>query len=251
MRIPWVPPKRVDTIPGSRYRIAIPFSISSAPQPSHVRQRPYRHPRRPPKQPQEHRSGNPTRQTRGDHRIVGLRQIVPGVRHPLRRGATTLCREPVRLRPAVSRTDGQARCGPNRRSVPGGLHRPEVYVPEPTFDRRHGDRNIRLPAPALRPRGSAPLPPVRRVGGAPATVPDCRPSDGARGRMPYPSDGAPDPRAKGRVQARTRRHPEGRLRPRPHRRYGLRSLGGSSGAGPVQAARHRHCCRPPCGSSWH
>ena len=46
---------------------------------------------------------------------------------------------------------------------PGGLDRPEVHQPQPALHRRHHHRGVRLPAPALRPRGRAALPGVRRT----------------------------------------------------------------------------------------
>ena len=44
---------------------------------------------------------------------------------------------------------------------PGHLHRPEGRQPQPALHRRHRHRDLRLPAPALRPRRPAPLPEVR------------------------------------------------------------------------------------------
>jgi hypothetical protein len=45
----------------------------------------------------------------------------------------------------------KAGCGFHRRLVPGHLHRPEDDEPQPAFDRGHGDGNLRLSAPAVRP----------------------------------------------------------------------------------------------------
>ncbi len=46
----------------------------------------------------------------------------------------------------------------HRRPVAGHLHRTEVHVAQPALDGRHGHRNLRLPAPAVRARRHAALP---------------------------------------------------------------------------------------------
>ena len=68
----------------------------------------------------------------------------------------------VVVRPAVPRPDGQARRRLHRGAVPGGLHRPEVHLPQPPVDGRHHHRGLRLPAAALRPHRRAALPDLRR-----------------------------------------------------------------------------------------
>ena len=56
---------------------------------------------------------------------------------------------------------------------PGDLHRPEGRQPQPAFDRRHRHRDLRLPAPAVRPRRPPALPRLR---------PPDRAADGAADR---------------------------------------------------------------------
>ena len=51
------------------------------------------------------------------HRRVGLGQVVPGLRHPLRRGPAPLRRVAVGLRPPVPRPDGQAQVRAHPRPV--------------------------------------------------------------------------------------------------------------------------------------
>ena len=58
-------------------------------------------------------------------RPVGLGQVVARLRHDLCRRAAALCREPVRLCPAVPRDDAEARRRPDRRPVAGDFHRAE------------------------------------------------------------------------------------------------------------------------------
>ena len=95
------------------------------------------------------------------HRPVGLGQVVARVRHDLRRGPAPLRRVAVGVRPAVPRPDGQARRRLHRGPVAGDLDRPEVGVAQPALDRRHDHRDLRLPAPALRPHRRAALPELR------------------------------------------------------------------------------------------
>ena len=80
---------------------------------------------------------------------VGLRQVVAGVRHDLRRGAAPVRRVAERLRAPVPRADGQAGRGLHRGAVAGDLDRPEDDLAQPAVDGRHGHRDLRLPAPAV------------------------------------------------------------------------------------------------------
>ena len=172
---------------------------------------PTRHPRvRPPQdhprpgragaQPQERRPGDPARRAGGVHGAVRLGQVVAGVRHHLRRGAAPLRGEPVGLRAPVPGDDAEARCGPHRRAVAGHLHRAEDHVEEPALHGRHRHRDLRLPAPAVRPRrrallaghGAAHREPDRAADGGPGAGP-------ARGHAALPA-GADRARPQGRVQ---------------------------------------------------
>ena len=106
--------------------------------------------------------------------LSGSRQVLPGLRHHLRRGPAAVCGEPFLLRPDVSGPDGQAGCGLYRRPLPRHLHRPEDHLQKPPLHRGHRDGDLRLPAPAVGPGGHAPLPQVRQ--GDPASRPSTRSS---------------------------------------------------------------------------
>ena len=93
---------------------------------------------------------------------------------------------------------------------PGHLHRPEGLQPQPALDRGHGHGDLRLPAPALRPRRPAPLPELRprdrtpdacsrswtRIGGAAGRHPPAGPRAAGEG----PQDGGA-PGLRGGAQA--------------------------------------------------
>jgi excinuclease ABC subunit A len=49
----------------------------------------------------------------------------------------------------VSGDDAEARCGTYRRAEPRDQHRAEDHQPQSALDRGHGDRNLRLYAPAV------------------------------------------------------------------------------------------------------
>src|SRR3546814_8176093 len=81
----------------------------------------------------------------------------------------------IRRPPRSTRTDTlfpyttlfrSARRRLHRGPVAGDLHRPEVGEPEPSLDRRHDHRGLRLPPPALRPDRRTALP-ERRYGRVP------------------------------------------------------------------------------------
>ena len=93
-----------------------------------------------------------------DHRRLRLGKEHPRLRHPLRRGTAALRGESLRLCAAVPRADGKARRGKHRGTLPGHLHRAEDHLQKPPLHRRHRHRDLRLPAPALRPGGPRPLP---------------------------------------------------------------------------------------------
>ena len=86
---------------------------------------PHHHHRRPAAQPQERHRRDPQEEAGDPHRRLGLREVEPGLRHPLRRGPAALHREPVRLRPAVPRPDGQAGLRLHPGPGPDHLHRAE------------------------------------------------------------------------------------------------------------------------------
>ena len=150
--------------------------------------------------------------------LSGLGQVLPGLRHHLRRGPAPLRRVPLGLRPPVPGPDGQARRRLHRGAVPGHLHRPEVGVPQPPLDGGDGHRGLRLPPPPLRPHRQAPLPQLRPAGGPPDPPADRGPGPGhARGHpLPGPGPGGPGPQ--GGVQRPARRPGQAGLRPGPGRR---------------------------------
>ena len=162
--------------------------------------RPADHPRSAGAQPQGRLARPAARLAHRLHRPVGLRQVEPGLRHDLRRGTASLRRVALGLRPPVPGPDGQARRRLHRGPEPCGLDRPEVHLEEPSLDGRHDHRGLRLPAAALRPRGPAALPAVRRADLAADAAADRRPGDGAGGGHALPGAGAGDPRPQGGVR---------------------------------------------------
>ena len=101
---------------------------------------------------EKRRSRNPARRARRIHGSFGFGEIVAGLRHDLRRGAAPLRREPVGLRAPVPRDDAEAGRRSHRRPVARHLDRTKDDEQESALDRRHGHRNLRLPAPAVRAR---------------------------------------------------------------------------------------------------
>ena len=119
------------------------------------------------------------------HRAERLGQVVARVRHHLRRGPAPLRRVAVGLRAAVPRAAAEARRREHRGSEPGDRHRAAGARQEPALDRRHGHRDRRLPAPAVRARRRPALPELRQ---------------GARG-ADGPADRRRDPRAAAKARA--------------------------------------------------
>ena len=114
-------------------------------------------------QPQEHfafYSPQPTH--RGDRRL-GVRKIVAGLRHHLRRGPAALRGIALGLRAPVPGAHGKAGGGRDRWHRAGGGHPAEKYHPESALHRRHFHRMLRFPAPALCPRGPDVLPHMRHA----------------------------------------------------------------------------------------
>ena len=94
--------------------------------------------------------------------LSGLGQVVARLRHDLRGRAAPVRRVAVGLRPAVPRADGEAGRRSDRRPVAGDLDRAEDDRLESALDGRHGHRNLRLPAAALRQHRRAALPQLRQ-----------------------------------------------------------------------------------------
>ncbi len=151
-------------------------------------------------QPQGRLAGPAPRRPHRVHRPVRLRQVEPRLRHDLRRGPAALRGEPVLVRPAVPRPDGQARRRLHRGPVPGGVDRPEVHLPQPAVDGRHHHRGLRLPAPAVRAHRGPALPDLRRRHRPADAAADRRPGARAAVRHPVPGAGTGGPRAQGGVR---------------------------------------------------
>ena len=160
----------------------------------------------------------PARQAHRLHRAVRLGQVVARVRHDLRRGPAALRRVAVGLRPPVPRPDGQARRRLHRGPVAGDLDRPEVGITQPSLDRRHDHRGLRLPAAALRPHRRAALPERHHPARAPDTAADRRSGAAAARGHPVPGAGARGPRPQGRLRHAARRPGRAGLRAGPGRR---------------------------------
>ena len=107
--------------------------------------------------------------------LSGLREVLARLRHDLRRGPAPLRRVALRLRAPVPPDDGEARRRLDRRALAGDLDRPEDDVAEPALDGRHGHRDLRLPAPALRAHRQAALPGLRAADRRPVDRGDRRP----------------------------------------------------------------------------
>ena len=122
-----------------------------------------RHLGRPRAQPEGRRRRAAARRAGRGHRALRLGQVEPRLRHDLRRGPAPLRRVALGLRAPVPRPDGEARRRLDRGPLAGDLDRPEDDLAQPALDRRHGDRDLRLPAPALGADRQAALPQLRRA----------------------------------------------------------------------------------------
>ncbi len=118
-------------------------------------------PRRPRAQPEGHHRPAAAERAHLRDRTLRVRQVLPCLRHDLRRGPAPLRRVALRVRTPVPPDDGEARRRLDRRPLAGDLDRPEDHEPKPALDRRHGDGDLRLPAASLRARRAAALPDLR------------------------------------------------------------------------------------------
>ena len=193
--------------------------------------------RRPRAQPEGRRRRPAPRPADRRHRPLGLGQILPRLRHDLRRGPAALRRESLDLCPPVPGADAKARRGVHRRALAGDLHRAEDHVAEPALDRRHGHRDPRLPAAALRPHRRALFAGDRAPHREPDREPDGRPHPGDAGRHAPLSARAGDPGPQGRVQEGARRAAQAGLHQGQDRRRDSRH---GRGARPRQEAQARH-----------
>ena len=184
-----------------------------------VRRPGHRGARRARAQSQERRPDDPARQAGGLHRPVRLGQVVARLRHDLRRGPAPLRRVALGLRAPVPRDDAEAGRRPDRRPVAGDRHRAEDDVEEPALDRRHGDRDPRLHAPALGARRRSLFAGDRPADREPDGQPDGRPRAGparAHAALSHRAGGA---RPQGRVPQGNRRLHEARLPAAEDRRH--------------------------------
>jgi hypothetical protein len=94
----------------------------------------------------------PPRKVDRDHGRVGVRQIVAGIRHHLRRGTAALRGIAFRLRAPVPGTHGKARRGRYRWHCTRHRYPAEEYHAQSPLYRGHVHRVLRLSAPAIRPR---------------------------------------------------------------------------------------------------
>ena len=156
--------------------------------------------RRPRPQPQEHRRRHPAPQAGGHHRPVRLGQVVARLRHDLRRRAAALRRVAVGLRAAVPRADGEAGRRSDRRAVAGDLDRAEDHRLESALDGRHGHRDLRLPAAAVRQHRRAALPELRQGDRQPVARAHRRHGDALPAGRAHQRAGADRARPQGRVQ---------------------------------------------------
>ena len=148
-------------------------------------------PRGPRAQPEGRHRPAAAERARLHHRPLRLGEVEPRVRHDLRRRAAAVRGKPLRVRPSVPADDGEARRRLDRRAEPGDLaDRPEDDVAQPALDGGHGDRDLRLPPPAVRAGGPAALPGSR----AADRRPEPRPDRGADPRAPGGTRSSPSTR---------------------------------------------------------
>ena len=113
---------------------------------------------RPRAQPEEHHAEDPARDLHRHHRRLRHRQEHRGLRHPVRRGPAPLPRVAERLRPPVRAARRAARRGRDLRHPAHGGHRAAHQPRRPQEHRGHPDRDLPLPAPAVREAGHPVLP---------------------------------------------------------------------------------------------
>ena len=170
----------------------------------------------------EHRRHHPARPAGGHHRAVGLRQVEPRVRHPLRRGPAPLRGVAVRLCAAVPRPAREARRRLRRGALARALHRAAQHRQEARAARwARPPRSPTTCGCSSRARAS----PSATSAACPSRT-DRRPDDGARDGAARGSaranPGAHRARASGHVQEGARRPSPQGLRARPHRRRDAR-----------------------------
>ena len=197
-----------------------------------------------PTQPEEHRSGSATQCAHRDHRPVGVRQVLPGARHPLRGRPAALRRGPVHLREAVSRPAGETRRRPDRGTLPRGGHRTAQPHHHQPLHSGHCDRGLRLPPPPLRACRPHPLPRMRRRG-----APGHRLHRHRQGRRPVPRHAGDDrlpagPERPGFAPARCGKPSLAGIRAGARRRRGRRAVRPAGSRGRTGRDRSRSGRQP-------
>ena len=117
----------------------------------------------------------------------------------------------------------------------GDLDRPEDDLAQPALDGRHRDRDLRLPAPALRARRPAALPGLRAPDRGAEPRPDRRADPRAAGGHEVHGQRAGRARPQGRVPRRARGAARRRLHAREGRRRAAAARGGDRPRQEVQA----------------
>ncbi len=150
------------------------------------------HRQRPRAQPEIARRLDPARQVQRRHRRLGFGQEHAGLRHPVQRGPAALSRIAQRLRTQHRAARGATRGRRGLRHPADGGHRAAPVARRAQEHRRHGDRGLALPAPAVgqaRPaalhqgrhrRAAAERREHRRATAARSQGPACRPAGAAR-----------------------------------------------------------------------
>ena len=190
----------------------------------------HRHPPRPGAQPAHRRPAHPAGGLHRHHRGERQRQEHAGLRHPLRRGAAPLSGVAERLRPPDRPARVPGRRGRGVRHPPHRGDRAAHQPRRPQEHGGHGDRDLPLPAPAVRPAGHPALPRLRHPHRAP--VPGGHPGPAAAGEAGAagPPAGPPGQRPQGLLH-----------RPGPlGRPQGVRQAAGG----------RRSCCPPRPGRAW-
>ena len=163
-------------------------------------------------------------------------------------GPAPLCREPVRLRAAISGNDAEAGRRPDRRPVAGHFHRAENHLAQSALDGRHRHRDLRLHAAVVGARRRALFAGDRPADREPDRVADGRPHHGAARGHAALSAGARRARPQRRVPQGARRVHEEGLPAGQSRRRVLRDRR-SAGARQEIHPRHRRGGRPPGGAA--
>ena len=189
-------------------------------------------------QPAQHRRRHPARQAQRDHRRQRQRQEHARLRRAVRRRPAPLSRIAERLRPAVRAAGGPARRGRDLRHPADGRDRAAHQPRRPEEHRRHDDRDLSFPAPAVRAPRHAVLPRLRRPHRPAEPGSDPRAHHARPARQERAGAGAARDRAQGLLH---RARPLGRAARLRRTARGRRddADGALAAARPLHRARHR------------